>query len=160
MNFENYILEAIKPNKVFVEDAECIDEVEDYKSVLDELFSLTRDELKLQSFSGEENLGIELKLVLNEVKYIINLEYGLGSLDNINLVKGLNKILKSKKSKNKFYTFWSSDSFGQEVGFFYTDQVIGKKIIQFAKKHNLSVENFIEQYQISDGKTKIGYEEE
>lgn len=160
MNFEEYIEQIVSADRIYVEDSECIDESNDYEGIIKELFILSGNELKLDAFEVKEKEVIKLFITVNNKDYSFIIGDSTCWLENINLVKGLNEILSKNESEYRYYSFWAADCFGQEIGFFYAKKEIAEQIINYAKNHNSTVTEYIEQYQITDGTIEEGFEEE
>lgn len=158
MSFEEYIIEVVDEDYVYITDGESIDEPEDYETLIEDLFSLTDGELSLESFEFEEDEEILIKIVVGGKLFSFGVEES-GWIDSINLVKGLNEILILKKSKNRFYFFSDAESFGREIGFFFANQSGGRHIIDYAKEANESAMEVLELLQISDGTDEEGFQD-
>ncbi|EPC04008.1 hypothetical protein L861_01510 [Litchfieldella anticariensis FP35 = DSM 16096] len=159
MSFEEYVGQVVSRQKIHIEDSE-IDEPDDYKGIIEELFSLSGEALTLNNFVAEEDGDIvTLSIAVNNASYSFEVADQSHVLENKNLIRGLNEILSMLNNKERFYTFWALDSFGQEIGFFYSDVESAEQIFDFAEKHNLNATAYIEQYQISDGNREEGYDD-
>ncbi len=159
MSFEEYVGQVVTREKIHIEDGE-IDEPDDYKGIIEDLLNLSDGVLALSIFVAEEDGDIvTLSLAVNDVSYSFEVADQSHMLENRNLIRGLNEILSVLNNKERFYTFWALDSFGQEVGFFYSGSKSAEQVFQFAEKHNLNATAYIEQYQISDGNREEGYDD-
>ncbi|MCP4130815.1 MAG: hypothetical protein GY754_07520 [bacterium] len=143
---------------IYVTDGESVDDVDDYKSLIEDLFALTKGELTLKSFSGRQGEERVITLVVDAKEYSFSVEDD-GWIDNINFVKGLNSILIDRRLGNRFYFFWAADSFGQEIGFFFADLENGSSVIDFAVRKNESVTSSFELVQVSDGVNEEGFQD-
>lgn len=64
-----------------------------------------------------------------------------------------------KNSPNRYYQFWAADSFGQEIGFFFTSVDVGDKIFSYAKEANENIDQPLQLLQVTDGETDEGFQE-
>jgi hypothetical protein len=159
MTFLEFINQVALNPKIYVDDSE-IDEPDDYECIIKELFDLSDGELLLKHFlAKEENDVITIELTVNNQDFSFEAADQSRLAEDSNLVREINKIIKILNIKKRFYTFWSIDSFGQELAFLYSDINTAKKIYNFAKDHNSKVTEYIQQYQISDGTHEEGYDD-
>lgn len=160
-NFENYITELVGESAVYVVDSESVDAVEDYKTLIEDLFELSDGELKLESFSGDEGIDIwQVTLGVNGAEHQLTLDYNRGWVDNANLVPALNEILSANASTKRFCWFWAADSFGQEIGFFCASPEHIKSVFKYAQAKNKRANGVaMKMRQVSDGINEEGLED-
>jgi len=162
MNFEQYIAEKVGEERLYVVDSESVDDFKEYRSLLNDLLSISGSNLKLENFTAnlnENKKKIDITIKVNNKDYRFSVNDFSGWIDPNNLIIGLNNVLADNNLKEKFYHFWAFDSFAQEIGFFYTHQNLGSEIIHYAKKYNENITESAELYQITDGITEEGYQD-
>jgi hypothetical protein len=117
-NLRKSYSDLIDSNSFLVIDAECVNEVMDYRKVLEQLISISNNELTLNSFNGQEIDGRRIiDVQINNISEQLNLQGATDWLD-IAIIEQLNSILNQLNIENRYYNFYNED-FGQEAGICY-----------------------------------------
>ncbi|MDO6761893.1 hypothetical protein Q4566_16925 [Tamlana sp. 2_MG-2023] len=144
----DHIVETISDSKIHLIDPEQIDSVKDYNNFLNDLLSIIGVQIKdFQGFEGETRL-IKFKINTSELSIFVN--GNSDYVDHIPILKEINK----KLSEGSFYSFWSGD-FGQELGFFYTEdpEIIDQLTAHIKKDKNIGQ---IDGIEIRDEEKPVG----
>ena len=158
MNFEKYIQSIVTEENILIEDSEGFEDAADYERLIDDLLELSQKELVLEELTFEEDEEMIMDLTVSGISASITIEER-GSLVGEHIVRHLNEILIALNSNNRYCSFWASDCFGQESGFFFSSEEKVAKIFDYAREHNEKVDAAFNLYQINDGTMEEGFED-
>lgn len=109
------LLDALLEHNLAVAmDGECVDSVDDYGSVIDELLGLAGVKLASEAAAFEEGAARRIRLVDEGRELTGEVEGETDWIDQHSLLRLLNAVLDGRKLETRLWHVWDSDLFGQD----------------------------------------------
>lgn len=120
----------IAAKNTHITDGECIYDVEDYKTIIEDLTAITDGELTLEAFDGvwEEEI-IYISATINGVSGKFSLEVNSDWVDSA-IIHNLNALLEPLKKDRFFIEVYDENRWGQEFGVVYGDKAAYELLIK------------------------------
>lgn len=120
----------IAEKNTHITDGECIYDVDDYKTIIEDLTAITDGELTLEAFNGSwEDETIVINATINGVSGTFSLEVNSDWVDSA-IVDNLNALLEPLKKDRFFIEVYDENRWGQEFGVVYGDKAARELLIK------------------------------